>query len=221
MTRSVHPYPHPGNVESSSSSVAPAKAPSHPYEVMAMQQQQQRGVAPSFPAPAVPISVTTASHPDPGSSSSQKHNLQLSSGAITHNLQLASGGMPQKQLHVASAPAKMNYSAPPTLAGPRGGFTLPCSVQLSATAEARGLSTPSPIAPVKKSASAMPLMQGYSAASVASIHAQDAKSVNALGRRTQSAPNTVVLSKSKNQSKYKYRKVVGGKVLATSSTVSS
>ena len=117
--------------------------------------------------------------------------------------------MPQK---------RFNHPTAVKLAGPEGGFTLPCGEPDSV------VPTPvptTPIAPktvpIKKSASASPLIRGYSAASMASIHAQRGHT-STLGRRTRSAPNTVVLAK--NNSKFKYRKVVGGKVSAGSMVVS-
>lgn len=205
MTRTVHPYPLAKNGSGASAPPAAKAFPSHPYEAMVVEQLQRNSSA-SHPvhtaaAPrAMPISVTTASHPDPGMSSSHLHNLQLATG------------VPQKQLH---APAvKVNFASV-ALAGPKGGFTLPCTAPIETP-------IPPPPSPVemKKSASAIPLMQGYSAASIASIHAQDVKTPNALGRRSHSAPNTVILSKNSNKSKYKYRKVVGGKAPASAIKVS-
>jgi len=198
MTRTVHPSPLVNNDSSGSTSEAPAKAFSHSYEAMAVVRQvgaavhlPAHAVVPSVPlagAPSVPISVTTASHPDP---------IRLSSSHQV-NLQLATGGMPEKQFHLPAV--KLNYNPPPLLAGPKRGFTLPPDV----------VSSPdtfiAPTHAIKKSTSAMPLMQGYSAASIASIQAQDVKNPNALGRRTHSAPNTVILAKDKSKSKFKYRK---------------
>lgn len=195
----------------STSTMAPSTGPSHPYERMMIDRQQtgEPLMAPTLPIsagigmPAVPITVTTASHPDPavggGLSSSQRQNLRLAS---------AGGAVPLKQFLLPAV----------KLAGPKGGFTLPCEQNAAA------VSPPAPIAPkptaIKKSASAMPLMHAYSAASIASIQAQgdSMKTHGSLGRRSQSAPNTVVLAH--HNSKYKYRKVVGGKVPTGSTAVS-
>lgn len=206
MTRSLHPTAFPPKSFGSSSMDASNETSS--CDAM-MIDGRKRVSAPAHPgapsvalthAPAVPISVTTASHADPiGLSSSQQLNLQVSSG-----------GIPVKQMHLP--PLKMNYTPPPSLAGPTGGFTLAFNVASEVTPNVH---TPM----IKKSASAAPLMQAYSAASIASIHAQGEKNTVALGR-TQSAPNTVILSTSQNKSKYKYRKVVGGKVPSSSTTVS-
>jgi len=99
---------------------------------------------------------------------------------------------------------KRLYHPAAKLAGPEGGFTLPCG-------ERDWVLPPpvptTPLASVPKSASASPLVRGYSAASIASIHAHGTQKT--LGRRTHSAPNAVVLTN--NKSKFKYQKVVGGK----------
>jgi hypothetical protein len=202
MTRAVHPVPVGTNVFSVSTPTMDSSKT--PNESIVMQRLHPHPGAPLIPAPtltmpaglpAVPITVTTASHPDPGLlSSSQRQNIQLTTG----------GGVLQKRLYHPDA----------KLAGPEGGFTLPCGEPDSV------LPPPvptTPLAPVQKSASASPLVRGYSAASIASIHAQGTQKT--LGRRTHSAPNAVVLTN--NKSKFKYQKVVGGKSSPGSMAVSS
>ena len=210
MSRTVDPYLLANNGSSASAQVG--NAPEHPYEIVRNGRQQgsaavSAGVpslaptvgtplVPLVAAPSLPIRVTTASHPDPGLLFPSSQQL---------NLQLTTGGLPQKQLHLSTVKRHTTYAAPLTLAGPKGGFTLPLDFVESPVAGKPATAV------IKHSASAIQLFQGYSAASVASIHAQDERKFNALGRHSYSAPNTVVLSQSKNKSKHKYRKVVGGK----------
>jgi hypothetical protein len=157
---------------------------------------------------AIPITVTTASLPPP-SLSSRLFNLQA---ATSFNETLNQWHLP---------PVKANFSPSPALTGgPGRGITLPCSLGPASAALNSSLfsqtavpSRPASALSLKPSASTASL-RGYSAASRASINAQDVKTFTPLGRRSASAP-TLAISKNK----YKYRNVVGGKIPTSKSMV--
>lgn len=160
-------------------------------------------------ASALPISVTTASRPDP-SVHSQLFNLQLATDFVTS----------PKQSHLSGV--RKIFTPPPALAGPKGGFTLPSNSGLAKAALNASMSQPVAfVASIPASASASPPFRGYSAASRACINALDDKTSTGLVRRNASAPNVSPVGTSKNKSKYKYRKVVGGKIPTSKSMVSA
>ena len=150
----------------------------------------------------VPVSVTATSRSDP-SEHSQIFNLPLAIGVVTS----------KKQSHTPAV--KKNFTLPPALAV-KGGFTLPSNFGMESAVLNASMSKPVVSVPLIPASSSTPLWTYRYSTSRASM---DNKTSTGLVRSRVSASNVLPLGTSKNKSKYKYCRVVGGKIPTSKSMV--